>query len=942
MAHQIRVLHVDDSPDLTEIVATFLEREDERITVTTAPNATAGLTHLEEHDVDCVVSDHDMPGPNGIEFLETVREQEPELPFLLYTGKGSETVASDAISAGVTDYLQKSGGVEQYEILANRIVKASEKRRVEREAEQTRANLEAVTSHSRDAIVTIDSDSTIRFANPAVERLFGYTPTELEGESLTTLMPDEYADRHCDALERYRSTGEPTMDWSAVEFPGLHRDGREISLSISFGAFEEDGERRFVGILRDERERERHRAFVEHSSDIVTALDANGTFQYVSPSAERILGYAPEELIGEDAFTYVHPDDREAVVSAFADSIDDESMTVATEYRLRRADGEYCWVESIGNNRLDDYAVGGYVINTRDISARKRREEKLAQLCEWTQQLNYTRTLEETTRLAVDAGDELMCAQLSGVHLVTDAGDVLEPIALADAVPEFFDECPSYERDAPAGSRSALAWKAFQGDESIAISELSTSDQLSEETPAESVILNPIGDHGLFIVSASTANALTDTDVLIAEILANHLKTALDRVDRESRLEGLHDATRSLVRAESQAEIAKRAVDAAVEVLGFSVVVVREHDEEAGGLVPLAVSESIEKHFPDRPVLTPDSGSLTWSAFDAGETRVYDDIQTHDTLNIDTQISSLMLLPVGEYGTIAIGETQPGVFDGTDEFLTRILATAAETAFQSATRTRRLHERSAELERQNDRLEEFASVVSHDLRNPLNVAQGRVRLASDECDSEHLDAATRAQNRMEALITDLLTLAREGQRVRKTTPVSLSTVAETCWLNVDTASATLTIEDDLTLSADKSRLQQLLENLIRNSVEHGSTGSRAKPGDSVEHGSTDSRTQPDDAAEHAEEDVHVTIGSLDDGSGFYVADDGPGIPADHRDKIFNAGFSTARTGTGFGLRIVEQVANAHGWEISVTNRGADDETTGARFELTDVDVGSEE
>ena len=903
MSDRICVLHADDDPDLAEVTGSFLEREDERIDVETVPNATEGLERIEEGGIDCVISDHDMPGPNGIEFLKRVRECNPGLPFILYTGKGSETVASEAISAGVTDYLQKSGGTEQYEILANRIVDAVMKRRAEREAERTRTHLRAITDNSMDAIVTIDADSTVRFANPAVERLFGYAPAELEGESLTKLMPDRKAAGHIEGLERYVSGGDPKMDWSAVEFPGQHRDGNEIPLSISFGEFEEDGERRFVGIIRDVTERERHRAFVERSSDIVTALDTDGTFQYVSPSVESVLGLKPADLLGEDAFAYVHPEDRERVFEAFRESIVGKATNPTVEYRLERADGDYLWVESVGSNKLDDRGIDGYVINTRDISDRKRREEKLARLREWTRDLNYTRTVDETTQLAVDAADTIVGGGLSGIHLVNEAGDALEPAALAESVPAFFDEQPSYARDAPPGSRAALAWEAYRGDEPIAIDELSTSDRLDEETPAESLVLHPIGDHGLFVVSASTADAFTDTDILITQILANHLEAALDRVARETSLERLHDATRRLIRADSREEIAEQIVDAAAEVLGFSITTVRLYDEDAGGLVPLAVSEAVEKTLPEREVFTPDSGSLNWAVYESGEVRVYDDIETVDAVDNGTGLRSLLILPVGEYGTISIGETEPGVFDGTDEFLARILATAAETAFQSEAKTERLHRRSHELERQNDRLEEFASVVSHDLRNPLNVAEGRVELAQEECDTHHLDVAVRAHERMETLIDDLLTLAREGERVNETHPVELASVVESCWLNVDTADATLTVESDLTLQADESRLQQLIENLIRNSVEHGGDG------------------------------VSVAVGDLDDGEGFFVADDGPGVDPDERATVFDVGYSTSEGGTGFGLRIVEQVAAAHGWDVRVTD---DPELGGARFEVSGV------
>ena len=106
----IRVLHVDDDADFAALAATLVERRADRFDVETAPGASEALDRLTAADFDCVVSDYDMPERNGIEFLEAVRETHPEVPFILFTGKGSEEVASVAISAGVTDYLQKETG----------------------------------------------------------------------------------------------------------------------------------------------------------------------------------------------------------------------------------------------------------------------------------------------------------------------------------------------------------------------------------------------------------------------------------------------------------------------------------------------------------------------------------------------------------------------------------------------------------------------------------------------------------------------------------------------------------------------------------------------------------------------------------------------------------------------------------------------------------------
>ncbi|ELZ67628.1 PAS domain S-box protein [Haloferax sp. ATCC BAA-645] len=229
-------------------------------------------------------------------------------------------------------------------------------------------------------------------------------------------------------------------------------------------------------------------------------------------------------------------------------------------------------------------------------------------------------------------------------------------------------------------------------------------------------------------------------------------------------------------------------------------------------------------------------------------------------------------------------------------------------------------QREAELVEQNERLDRFASVVSHDLRNPLQVAMGRLELLADDCDSDHIDDISRALDRMDDLISDLLVLAHDGNDAMDIQSVPLSDLARTCWRNVMTGDATLTVETELVLDANPEQLQQLLENLFRNAVEHGSTGNQTASGDAVEHGSTGSRTPSDGG-------VAVTVGETD--RGFYVEDDGVGIDPADRDTVFEAGYTTSAQGTGFGLNIVSQVAAAHDWEVRVTE-GTEG---GARFEF---------
>ena len=311
-------------------------------------------------------------------------------------------------------------------------------------------------------------------------------------------------------------------------------------------------------------------------------------------------------------------------------------------------------------------------------------------------------------------------------------------------------------------------------------------------------------------------------------------------------------------------------------------------------------------------------------------------------------VRSAVVLPMVDSWSL-VGFVAFEVVEGTREWPASevdVLRTAADIVSHSQARVRR----EQTLAEQNERLEAFASVVSHDLRNPLNVVSGSLELARAEADSEHLDRAARAADRMDDLIDQVLTLAREGDDISETREVRLGSVVEHAWSAVDSSAADLRLVGELgRVEADPDRLQEAFENLFRNSVEHGSTGNRAAPDDSIEHGSTSSRSQthgdgvehdptggqaPSDDAERDDGGVTVRVGRAADG--FYVEDDGPGIPPDRRDSIFERGYS-ANDGTGLGLSIVRSIVEAHGWSIRA-GAAADG---GARFDVTDVAVATE-
>jgi signal transduction histidine kinase/PAS domain-containing protein len=302
------------------------------------------------------------------------------------------------------------------------------------------------------------------------------------------------------------------------------------------------------------------------------------------------------------------------------------------------------------------------------------------------------------------------------------------------------------------------------------------------------------------------------------------------------------------------------------------------------------------------------------------------DDPAYDAFGLGCYLGGKVLVDGDLYGTLCFADDDAREAAFTDvertfvELLTRWVSYELE---QRAARE--------ELERQNERLSEFASIVSHDIRSPLNVASGKLQLARETGETSHLAGAEAALGRMESLVTDLLDLARQGSVIESVEEVELGAVVEAAWASVATDGAELVVEADGVVEADDERLKQLLENLFRNSVEHGSTGSGGRNHSDGRQSADDGRTESRDGVEHGATDtLTVTVGISD--RGFYIADTGPGIPPDERETVLERGHST-NDGTGLGLAIVQAIAEAHGWAVTV-DEGDDG---GARFEFIGVD-----
>jgi PAS domain S-box-containing protein len=868
----VRVLHVDDEREFAEVAAMHLERADAGLDVVTEFSAQDGLDRLRTSPIDCVVSDHDMPGMDGLEFLKAVREEFTELPFILFTGKGNEEIASDAISAGVTEYLQKDVGTDQYTVLANRIRRAVGETRAKSALQESERQLSTLISNLPGMVYRARNEPgwPMEFVSDGATDLVGYPAAAIEsGEVLWgSLIDEDDADRIGPLVEAsigadepfevsYRVTtadGERRWLWERGRVVGSVRSSTARGDGPAGSVDSDDGVEILEGFVTDitarkereqelKRERELTENLVDTLDDVFYLVNLDGELLRWNDTATAVLGYSDEELSTMTAFDLIPEAFHDAVRETIERTVQVGQATF--EVPLVTSEGEHIRHEFRGS-LIEDGAgdLLGVAGIARDITDQRERE----------------RTLEQYRTLVENVGDPMYVLDAEGrIQMANDAMvDHLgyERADIVGADPERFIPPEDVER----------------------VTDVLADLLGSPERTWATVEMRTVGADGTRTVTENKVAPLVDAD----GEFAGSVGVMRDVTDRKQR-------DRELGRYETIVEAVGDPVYALDEDGVFTFV--NEAFEPMTGYAP---DELVGEHI--------------------GVIMTDEDVARGDRLiqellaDPDTDSGTLEMDVVTKWGEQIPSENNLALLPGEDGF--------AGTAGV----IRDIHERKA----REERLSEFASVVSHDLRNPLNVVQGRLSLALESGDVSHLDAAAGAADRMEQLIEDLLTLARQGDSVGSVERIDVATAAERAWESVDTVGATLELAGTTVVDADPERFRELLENLFRNSVEHG-VYQHSATYDAI------SRRPPNDSSLR---DLTVTVGTMsadDDGpTGFYVADDGPGIPPENREKVFDRGYTTAKGGTGFGLAIVEDIATAHGWAVRATESDAG----GARFEFT--------
>ncbi len=441
MTSTIRILYVDDESGLLEIGKLFLEQSDE-FAVTTAISAPEALRLLQQEQFDAIVSDYQMPGMDGIQFLVEVRKRFGPTPFILFTGRGREEVVIQALNSGANFYLQKGGEPgAQFAELSHKIITAFEHHRSS-EKIQSLNRLYSVLSATNKAIISIHTKSD--FFSEICRILVGIGGfrmawiglADTEQKVIRPVASSGYTHGYLDSINistedvphgrgptgtAYREgkyyfsndiVSDPRMEpWrenamkrgylANAAFPfalGTKNAGvislyapvtgffdeqiiellEELADDISFALRtidEQDERKQAEGALKESETR--LRALVENASDIIRILDKEGRIVFDTAASGRLLGYPPGFTLGKSPMEFIHPDDLGRVKQELFNVYDSTNSGIPTEFRVRKADGSYTWVESYGKKLIGVPGIDGVVITTRFIDERKKSEEEL-------------------------------------------------------------------------------------------------------------------------------------------------------------------------------------------------------------------------------------------------------------------------------------------------------------------------------------------------------------------------------------------------------------------------------------------------------------------------------------------------------------------------------------------------------------------------------------
>lgn len=401
----IRILHVDDEPELLKVTKQCLEMH--FIKVKTAQSVDVALRALKEESFDAIISDFQMPGKDGLKFLDRLRQTGSRIPFILFTEKGSKDVVVRALNLGADLFVDKSGNPETVFLeLAHGIHRVVARERTENALKESEETWKSLAEKSPNMIFVARGDRII-YANEKCAEIVGYTRERLYSPSFDffVLIAPEHRDLMKQNFEKH-SEGE---EIEPSEYTLVTKDGRRVAVVISSKLVKYEGQKAILGVVTDIANRKcsedalresekRFRNIADVAGDWIWELDSEGRYTYSNYAVKNVLGYAPEEVLGKYFYGFFPPEKqeklKEGLLKVFARK---ERFTTFVH-----KDGHLVYVETRGIPLLSpEGKVMGYRGSDRDISE-SRKAERALQESEEKFKLLFAQNPEATCYVGVD------------------------------------------------------------------------------------------------------------------------------------------------------------------------------------------------------------------------------------------------------------------------------------------------------------------------------------------------------------------------------------------------------------------------------------------------------------------------------------------------------------------------------------------------------------
>ncbi len=851
----IRTLLVDDEKAFLEQAEMFLEKINNQIEVHTAISAKKALEMMDEKDFDVIVSDYQMPGMNGLGLLEDIREnRDSDLPFIMFTGKGWEEVAMEALNNGADQYLQKGWDPKaQYGVLAKSIVQVVEKKRNQK-------MYETLFETAKDAFFIMDGEEFIECNQGALD-MFECDRVDIIGEAPYMFSPETQPDGR-DSRDLSKRRINRALNGETQIFEWVHQtyNGENFDAEVVLNSMDISGKRYLMSIVRDitgrkeaqkklKKEKEKLQKYIDVADVIMLVLDGDKDIEMINETGSRILEYEEENIIGQNwVENFIPEKSREDVFDKFDkllnDDLEDQTSIIQSvltkEGKKRIVEWNYKILED-GKGEKSILASGN------DITDLKQAEEKF-------------RTFFDEIR------DGIFVTTIGG----DDAGRIIEANpAASDMTGYSIDELKGKNIIEDISVQESEELKhGIRENELVEKGEVRFTEKKRRKDGSEfwtEVVITPIEFEGEKVALS------VNRDISDRKETEQKLKESKEKIQK------LHEIAVDMESAKTREEVYELTIKAAESVLEFDLctILIPEGNE-------LVVKESSSKISPEDQKHMPMDKSIAGKTYSNHEKFVIDDLQKDKESYPSTdEYKSGISIPVGNHGVFQAKSLKRSDFDENDLEMAELLVSHVNNALTRI--------------QADDREEFLLTLLRHDLKNKTQVIRGYLQILED---ADILD-------KYKDMIDKTMNATIEGQELLEKvgTLKDINREEEVREVNVDMylrdaiEKNRSNIEEDIELEYENESidvmggplLKELFYNLIENSVLH-SQGDK----------------------------IRISVHEEKNNIKINIEDNGVGIEKDKKDEIFERGYKgRGSKGLGIGLHLTRNIAENYGGTIKV-------------------------